>query len=130
MVWRIIAIWLMGAVGAWADLPRCSMALHAYDGAGNQITLTNRNGNRWQFQFDAANRLTNTITPMGRTNVLAFNTRGLLSALTNSLGHGTTYGYDAMGRLTNRVDSLATDISGYDANSNPLSVTEGAKSNV
>ena len=35
----------------------------AYHPAGNQIILTNRNGNKWQFQFDAANRLTNTITP-------------------------------------------------------------------
>jgi YD repeat-containing protein len=33
------------------------------------MPLTNRNGKKWQFQFDAANRLTNTITPMQRTNM-------------------------------------------------------------
>src|SRR6266487_2883926 len=33
-----------------------------YDGVGNQIALTNRNSKPWQFQFDTANRLTNTIT--------------------------------------------------------------------
>ena len=31
-----------------------------------------RNGKQWQFQFDAANRLTNTITPLGRTTTLTF----------------------------------------------------------
>jgi YD repeat-containing protein len=35
----------------------------AYDASGNQTTLTNRNSKRWQFRFDAANRLTNTISP-------------------------------------------------------------------
>ena len=45
----------------------------AYDPAGNQIILTNRNGKKWQFQFDGANRLTNTITPLGRSTSLTFN---------------------------------------------------------
>ncbi len=102
---------------------------HGIDKAGNQITLTNRLGNRWQFQFDQANRLINTITPHGYSTVLAYNNRGLLAARTNALLEGTTYTYDALGRLSSRVDADTTTY-GYDANSNPTSVTEGARSNV
>ena len=56
-------------------------SLRAYDAAGNQIILTNRNGKKWQFQFDGANRLTNTITPLGHSNSLTFNHQGLVSTV-------------------------------------------------
>ena len=35
------------------------------------------NGKRWQFQFDAANRLPNTLTPLGRETCVLYNNRGL-----------------------------------------------------
>jgi len=101
---------------------------YGHDPAGNQILLTNRNGKIWQFQFDKANRLTNTITPLGRTNVQAFNNRGLLQAVTNSLGQPTTFGYDAMGRLTSRTDLVATTTFIYDANGNLTTNSENGQS--
>src|SRR5881628_390512 len=70
--------------------PAAHTVLGGFDEAGNRTLLTNRNGKKWQFHFDAASRLTNTITPLGRTNVLAFNDRGLLKSVTDSMGRPTT----------------------------------------
>jgi len=53
--------------------------LCGYDSVGNQITLTNRNGKKWQFQFDAADHLTNTITPLGRSNFAGIQSSGIAS---------------------------------------------------
>ena len=46
---------------------------------GTKSSLTNRNGKVWQFQFDGANRLTNTIppSPMQPTSQ-TFNHQGLV----------------------------------------------------
>jgi len=96
-----------------------------YDPAGNQIILTNRNGKKWQFQFDGANRLTNTITPLNRSTSLAFNHQGLLSTIKDPdpAHQPTSLYYDAKGRLTNRTDNVGTTLYGYDANDNLTSVT-------
>lgn len=101
---------------------------YGHDGAGNQIVLTNRNGKVWQFQYDKANRLTNTITPLGRTNVESFNNRRLLQAITNSAGNPTTFSYDARGRLTNRTDLAGSTTYIYDANGNLATNTENGES--
>jgi RHS repeat-associated protein len=97
----------------------------AYDSAGNQVILTNRNGKKWQFQFDGANRLTNTITPLNRSTSLTFNHQGLLSTIKDPdpAHQPTSLYYDAKGRLTNRTDNVGTTRYGYDANNNLTSVT-------
>jgi YD repeat-containing protein len=61
--------------------PATNMVSRIYDAAGNQITLTNRNGKKWQFQFDAANRLNNTITPLNRQTQITYNSRGLVETM-------------------------------------------------
>jgi RHS repeat-associated protein len=104
--------------------PATHTVLSGHDPAGNQITLTNRRSKGWQFNFDAANRLTGTITPMGRSNALVFNNRGLLQAGTDPMGRTTTFGYDAKGRTTSRADQAATSTCGYDANGSLTSVVE------
>ncbi len=104
-------------------------SLRAYDGAGNQIILTNRNGLKWQFQFDAANRLTNTITPLSRSTIQTFNHQELLASTKDPAGQNTTYSYDGKGRLTNRTDNVATTLYGYDANNNLTSVAESGNTN-
>jgi RHS repeat-associated protein len=101
----------------------------AYDAAGNQIILTNRNGKKWQFQFDGANRLTNTITPLNRSTSLAFNQRGLISSLKDPAGQTTSLNYDAKKQLTNRTDSIGTTRYTYDANGNQTSVVENGQTN-
>jgi RHS repeat-associated protein len=101
---------------------------YGHDAGGDQVFLTNRNGKIWQFQYDKANRLTNTISPLGRTNVQAFNNRGLLQAITNSAGNATTFGYDARGRLTNRTDLVGSTTYIYDANGNLATNSENGDS--
>lgn len=100
-----------------------------FDGAGNQTTLTNRNGKKWQFQFDAANRLTNTITPLNRQTWQVFNTRGLLDKLREPSGDWTTNFYDAKGRMTNSADSVAARLFRFDANNNVTNIVENGKTN-
>jgi YD repeat-containing protein len=86
MIWRVLLFCLLGAdlaVGSFvptgAAWDPCgssirltgvagNYSLRSYDAAGNQIILTNRNGNKWQFYFDAANRLTGTFSPLSRSN--------------------------------------------------------------
>ena len=101
----------------------------AYDASGNQIILTNRNGKKWQFRFDGANRLTNTITPLGRSSSLSFNHQGLVASMKDAAGLTTTLGYDAKGRLTSRADSIGTTTYGYDANDNRTNVVENSQTN-
>ena len=102
---------------------------HAYDQAGNQVGLTNRNGNAWQFQFDGANRLTNTVSPLHRVTSVAFNHQGLPALITDPLGQKTTNSYDAKGRLTSHSDGLASTIYAYDGNDNRTMVVEKGNTN-
>jgi RHS repeat-associated protein len=102
---------------------------NGYDNAGNQITLTNRNGKKWQFQYDGANRLTNTITPLGRSTSLAFNHQGLTASLKDPAGQTTTLSYDAKGRLSSRADSIGTTANSFDANDNITSISENSLTN-
>ena len=100
-----------------------------YDAAGNQIILTNRNGKKWQFQFDAANRLTNTIPPSPlQPFSQMFNHQGLLAWTKSPAGHTNSFLYNGRGWLTNRADSVATTLYGYDANGNLTNVVEQASS--
>jgi RHS repeat-associated protein len=104
-------------------------SLRNYDATGNQIALTNRNGKKWQFQFDAANRLTNTITPLGRSSSATFNNRGLVSTTKDAANQPTSLYYDAKGRLTNRTDNVGTTFYSFDANGNRTSLSENGLTN-
>lgn len=105
-------------------------SLHAFDVAGNQVTLTNRNGKVWQFQFDAANRLTNTIPPSPmRPTSQTFNHQGLVSTITDPAQQTTYLYYDGMGRLTNRTDNVGTTLYNFDANGNRTSAAGNGLTN-
>jgi YD repeat-containing protein len=96
----------------------------SFDAAGNQIFLTNRLGKLWQFRFDAANRLTNTISPKGFSTSAAFNHQGLVSSSKDAKPQTTSFYYDAKGRLTNRTDSLAATACIYDPADHLTNVSE------
>lgn len=98
-------------------------SLGAYDGAGNQIFLTNRNNQVWQFQYDGANRLIKTITPKLRSITTTFNHQGLVATVTDPANQITHLFYDAKGRLTNRTDIVSTNLYSFDANNNLLTIT-------
>jgi len=70
------------------------------------------------FQFDGANRLTNTITPLGRQTKQVWNNRGLLQTVVEPSTETANLYYDARGRLTNRTDSVGSTTHRYDANDN------------
>jgi RHS repeat-associated protein len=105
------------------------ISTRAYDAAGNQIVLTNRNSNPWHFYFDGANRLTNTVSPLGRSTTLALNAQGLPVQVTDPMLQITTNGFDAKGRLTNRADSFGTTLYRYDADDNLTSISENGLTN-
>jgi RHS repeat-associated protein len=102
----------------------------AYDPSGNQIILTNRNGYKWQFQFDAANRLTNTITPLSRQTSVVFNHQGLPALLTDPMGQNTTNTFDGLRRVVSRADKVGLTTNSYDANNNLTNVFENGNTNV
>ncbi len=81
--WFIIFL-LLGVNGAFANIPSHSEINFT------SPSLTNRNGKKWQFQFDAANRLTNTISPLLRTNAQTYNNRGLLKTIREPSTQTTT----------------------------------------
>ena len=102
----------------------------AYDGAGNQITLTNRNGNVWQFQFDGANRLTNTITAVGpqlchRRGII----KGCCPPSPTRRTRPPTFITMARAGLTNRTDDTGTTLYTFDGNDNRTSVSENGLTN-
>jgi YD repeat-containing protein len=101
----------------------------AYDPAGNQTILTNRNSKKWQFQVDGANRVTNTISPRGFSTSVAFNHQGKIATIKDAANQTTTLLYDAKKRLTNRVDAVASTRYTYDANDNPTAVVENGLTN-
>ena len=105
------------------------LSTRVYDAAGNQIVLTNRNGKVWQFQYDGANRLTNTITPLGRSTSLTFNHQGLVSWMKDFAGQTSTNGYDGKARLTTRTDGVGTTSCGYDLNDNRTNLVENGQTN-
>src|SRR5260370_1436221 len=83
----------------------------------------NRDGRVLQFVSDAANRPVATITPLHRTNSVAFNDRGLPFILRQPSVNSATNYYDALRRLTNHGDSFADTLFGLDANGNVTLVT-------
>jgi len=115
--WLFIFFTLLAA-SAFANVPRTA-----------SFSTTNRNGKKWQFQFDAANRLTNTITPLGRSTTTAYNDRGLAVFGEEPSGQTQTLSYDAKGRLTNRTDSVGTTLYRYDANDNLTNIIENGSPN-
>ncbi len=68
MIWRVILFWLLGVSLAFADLPRPSRVLAD------------------SFQYDGANRLTNTISPLSHSSSQVFNNRGLLQSCQFGIG--------------------------------------------
>ena len=79
--------------------------------------------------FDAANRLTNTITPLLRKTSVVFNHQGLPTLLTDPAGQNTTNTFDAHARLITRGDKVAVTTNSYDGNNNLTNVVENGKTN-
>jgi len=109
--------------------PLVKSVLRKFDDAGNGIILSNRNGMKWQFDFDAANRLTNTISPMNRSWGQAWNDRGLLRTTREPSNESVSFTYDGKGRVATRTEynsaggPLRTLVYSYDGNDNLTAIT-------
>ncbi len=98
-----------------------------YDDGGNLIKLTNRLNNIWTFQYDAANRLTNSISPESRETRQGFDTRGLLHWRREPSGQSNVMVYDQRSRLATNTDTMGSKLYLYDFNSNLTNITEGGQ---
>ena len=103
----------------------------AYDAVGNLVAITQPNGSQLFYQYDAAHRLTSV------TNVLGESIHYTLNAAGNIIQQTTTNASGALAKTQSRVfDQLSrvlqeigasgqTTTYSYDANGNPISITDG-----
>lgn len=98
-----------------------------FDAAGNVVRERDALGNETKHEYDAANRLVETVfadggverrdydaagqlialtDPLGRTTRYAYDAAGRQAAITDALGGVTALEYDAIGRLVRRTDPL------------------------
>jgi RHS repeat-associated protein len=105
------------------------VARNNYDDSGRLVSVQDADGNFTQFIHNTTNRLEVKIDRLGRTNTLAYDTRGNVTAATNALGGVTLMAYDDLNNKTNAVAFLngqpyATNHFGYDADGLLLSATD------
>lgn len=103
------------------------------DGLGNKVAFTNKNGDTWTYEYDAAGRLVEETAPgvylqsTGTTTEIvtrmAYDALGNLLARTEAYGlaeqRTTSYEYDALGR---QVKTIFPPVDIYDAASDNLAV--------
>jgi len=96
-----------------------------YDNGGNQISVTDANGNSMAYQYDVSNRQTYTIYPDSTFEQTTYDTAGNRASRIDQSGIATSYGYDLLGRLTSVTDALNhTTYYGYDELGNRTSQTD------
>lgn len=94
------------------------------DANGNVDSRTDARGNVWTTVYDELNRPKQTTTPEGRVTTRTWNKRGLPASVTTPSTNQATFTYDARGRFQQQAGPDYTAATTYDANSNPLTVTE------
>jgi RHS repeat-associated protein len=117
-------------------LPACPSRFSApsftytYDNARNQISVTDGNGNKTQYAYDARKRQTVTTYPDTTTKTNAYDGPGNLASVTDQAGNVVQYRYDAANQLVNVVQVNSpnspanTTVYGYDANGNPITLID------
>lgn len=87
---------------------------YTYDAVGNNLKITDPDGNTTTMQYDLANRRTQMIDPDSGTNKSTFNPFGELTSQTNNKGQTTNYTYDLLGRVKTRTSPEGTTTWNYD----------------
>ena len=104
---------------------------NTYDSSGRLIASMDANGNITQYIHNLTNNLELVIDPLGRTNTLAYDSRGNVTAVTNALGGITLSTYD---NANNRISEIvyangapyATNTFGFDPNTGLLLASTNA----
>jgi RHS repeat-associated protein len=92
---------------------------HAYDDAGNDVSVTDANNHQATKTYDAANRLTSVTTPSGAVTSYTYDAAGNKASETDPNNHTTTYSYDADNRLVSETSPLGDKRTfAYDAKGN------------
>jgi RHS repeat-associated protein len=95
------------------------------DAGGRLGSVTDPNGNRTTYQYDALNEVTKETNPKGGATNFAYDGNGNLTTLTDALNHTNTYTYDSLDRLATRKDGLLRqETYAYDANGNVAKLTD------
>jgi RHS repeat-associated protein len=95
-----------------------------YDSAGNVQTSIDAEGRVTTFTYDAMNRLTSVVDPLGGTTSYTFDANGNLLTVTDAKGQVTTFAYGSRDRLASSTDPLVNpQTNTYDENGNLTSTT-------
>jgi RHS repeat-associated protein len=108
---------------------RNGVTAYTYDDVANLVSRTDANNHVTTFAYDLAQRLTSTTAPLSHVWSLTYDPAGNIATTTDANNKITTFGYDALNRLstvTYADSSTATVTNAYDANSNGVSMTDGA----
>ena len=100
---------------------------YTYNAVGNRIYVNDANGHVTEFQYDAANRVTQKIDPLGNTWTYTYDLAGNLISRTDGNSAVTGFGYDDGGNLLN-IDypEGEADVSfTYDASGQRETMTDG-----
>lgn len=103
---RLIRTILPEVVDARSRVTARPQVVRELDPMGRELAITNANGHRTQFTYDAAGRRTHTVAPDGTTRQEAYDAAGRRTAVIDASGQRTSFEYDAEGRLTAVVDAL------------------------
>ncbi len=96
-----------------------------YDSSGNITKKTNANDATTTFSYDLSGKMLATVDPLGGTKANSYNKFGEISSTVDELGLTTVYEYDKNGRrTTERVGNSLVIATTYDADGNPVSITE------
>ncbi len=106
---------------------------YAYDGNGNRTRQTDANNHATSHTYDALDRLITTTYANSAGETTAYDENGNRTRFTDAMGQVFNYTYDALNRETRRDyplpatpmgDDLQRIVTTYDANSNPLTISE------
>jgi RHS repeat-associated protein len=110
--------------------PNGSVVTMTYEGRGNLLTVTEENDPNGPattaYTYEPAfNQVTSIRDPKGNTTMIAHDARGNPTTITDALGKSTILTYDSRGLLTSSRDPLGnTATFGYDAQGNVETVTD------
>ncbi|MCU7804214.1 MAG: hypothetical protein KZQ96_13535 [Candidatus Thiodiazotropha sp. (ex Lucinoma borealis)] len=113
--------------------PMSGATRYTYDNNSNRLTQTDANNHTTSHTYDALNRLTQTSYANSASESSGYDENGNRTTYTDAMGQVFNYTYDELNRETRRDypqpvtptgDDLQRIATSYDANSNPLTLSE------